>query len=56
MRLLIVEDDQRLTRLMAQVLGEEHFTVDVAHKGDTGLDLILRSYCATIARQRNETE
>ena len=42
MRILIVEDDQRLTRLMAQVLGEEHFLVDVAHEGDTGLEMALR--------------
>jgi two-component system OmpR family response regulator len=42
MRILIVEDDRRLTRLMAQVLGEEHFSVDVAHEGDTGLELALR--------------
>jgi two-component system OmpR family response regulator len=42
MRILIVEDDQRLTRLMAQVLREENFSVDVAHEGDTGLELALR--------------
>jgi two-component system, OmpR family, response regulator len=42
MRILIIEDDQRLTRLIARVLEEEHFTVDVAHDGDTGLDLALR--------------
>jgi two-component system OmpR family response regulator len=42
MRILIVEDDRRLTRLMAQVLGEEQYLVDVAHEGDTGLDLALR--------------
>ena len=39
MRVLIVEDDQRLTRLMAQVLTEEHWSVDVAHDGDTGFEL-----------------
>lgn len=42
MRLLIIEDDQRLTRLMARVLEEERFTVDVANDGDTGLELALR--------------
>jgi two-component system OmpR family response regulator len=42
MRILIVEDDRRLTRLMAQVLSEEQYIVDVAHEGDTGLDLALR--------------
>lgn len=39
MRVLIVEDDQRLTRLMAQVLAEEHWAVDVAHDGEAGFEL-----------------
>jgi len=42
MRILIIEDDQRLTRLMRQVLEEEKLAVDVAHDGDTGLELALR--------------
>jgi DNA-binding response OmpR family regulator len=42
MRVLIIEDDQRLARLMARVLTEEHFSVDEAHDGDTGLELALR--------------
>lgn len=42
MRILIIEDDQRLTRLMKRVLEEEHFAVDVAHDGDTGLEIALR--------------
>lgn len=42
MRVLIIEDDERLARLMARVLEEEHFNVDVAHDGDTGLDMALR--------------
>jgi DNA-binding response OmpR family regulator len=42
MRVLVVEDDQRLARLMTRVLGEEHIAVDVAHDGDTGLELALR--------------
>ncbi len=42
MRVLIIEDDQRLARLVARVLGEVHYQVDVAHDGDTGLDLALR--------------
>jgi DNA-binding response OmpR family regulator len=42
MRLLIVEDDTRLTQLMVRVLSRERFEVDVAHDGDTGLDLALR--------------
>ena len=42
MRILIVEDDQRLARLMARVLAEEHLASDVANDGDTGLELALR--------------
>jgi two-component system OmpR family response regulator len=42
MRILIIEDDQRLTRLIKQVMEEEKLTVDVAHDGDTGLELALR--------------
>ena len=42
MRVLIIEDDERLARLMARVLEEERFTVDVAHDGDTGLEMALR--------------
>lgn len=42
MRILLVEDDQRLTRLIARVLEEERHVVDVAHDGDSGLELALR--------------
>ena len=42
MRVLFVEDDQRLTRLMTRVLEEEHISVDTANDGDTGLELALR--------------
>ena len=42
MRVLIIEDDQRLARLMARVLHEEHLSVDTANDGDTGLELALR--------------
>ncbi|MCJ7706528.1 MAG: response regulator transcription factor [Anaerolineales bacterium] len=42
MRILLIEDDQRLARLVARVLEEERFTVDVAHDGDSGLELALR--------------
>jgi two-component system, OmpR family, response regulator len=43
MRILIIEDDQRVARLMKRVLEEEGFTVDAAHDGDSGLELALRS-------------
>ena len=39
MRVLIIEDDRRLARLIASVLTEEGFAVDVAHDGESGLDL-----------------
>lgn len=42
MRILVIEDDQRLARLMARVLQEEGFGIDLAHDGDTGLELALR--------------
>ena len=42
MRILIVEDDKRLTRLMQKVLEEEKFQVDVSNRGDLGLEIGLR--------------
>lgn len=41
MRILIIEDDERLTRVMARVLRQERFDVDLAHDGETGLDQAL---------------
>ncbi|NJO83744.1 MAG: response regulator transcription factor [Blastochloris sp.] len=42
MRILLIEDDRRLARLVARVLSEEHYQVDVAHDGESGLELALR--------------
>ncbi|HMK08681.1 MAG TPA: response regulator transcription factor [Anaerolineales bacterium] len=42
MRVLIIEDDARLARLIAKVLQEDDVAVDVAADGETGLDLALR--------------
>lgn len=42
MRVLVIEDDQRLARLIARVLDEEHMQTDVVHDGASGLDLALR--------------
>ncbi len=42
MRVLIIEDDKRLARLIHSVLDEENYTVDAANDGDTGLELALR--------------
>jgi DNA-binding response OmpR family regulator len=41
-RILIVEDDKRLARLIERVLREERHTVDVAHDGESGLDMLLQ--------------
>src|SRR5687767_12160407 len=41
MHILIVEDEQRLARLLQRVLTEERHTVDVAHAGNDGLGLAL---------------
>mgnify|MGYP001085751313 CR=1 FL=1 len=42
MHVLIIEDDQRMARLLAEELDAERITADVAHDGDTGLALVLR--------------
>jgi len=41
MHVLVVEDEQRLAYLLRRVLLEERHSVDVAHDGNTGLDLAL---------------
>lgn len=43
MRVLVIEDDRRLANLIQKVLEEEHFGVDLAHDGDLGLEIALRS-------------
>lgn len=42
MRVLLIEDDKRLARLIGSVLDEEHFAYDIIHDGDSGLELALR--------------
>lgn len=42
MRVLLIEDDKRLANLIRKVLESEHFDVDVAHDGDTGVEIALR--------------
>jgi len=42
MRVLLIEDDQKLANIVQQVLQGEHYTVDVANDGDTGLEFALR--------------
>jgi len=41
MKVLIIEDDAKLARLIEGVLREEHFTVDVAPDGESGLGMAL---------------
>src|SRR5947199_52185 len=41
MHILVVEDEQRLAYLLRRVLLEERHTVDLAHDGQSGLDLTL---------------
>lgn len=43
MRVLIIEDDKRLTHLMRKVLEAEKFSVDVANDGDLGVEIALRA-------------
>ena len=42
MRVLLIEDDQRLSNLINRVLQDEGHKVDSAKDGDTGLELALR--------------
>jgi two-component system OmpR family response regulator len=42
MRILLIEDDRRLSKLIRQVLEDENFAVDVAFDGDTGVEIALR--------------
>ncbi|HEX7973889.1 MAG TPA: response regulator transcription factor [Anaerolineales bacterium] len=42
MRILLIEDDKRLANLIRQVLEAEHFSVDMAHDGDLGVEIALR--------------
>ncbi len=42
MKILLIEDDRKLARLIERVLTDEYHNVDVADDGDTGLELALR--------------
>ena len=41
MHILVVEDEQRLARLLQRVLTEERHAVDITHTGGKGLELAL---------------
>jgi two-component system OmpR family response regulator len=42
MRVLLIEDDKRLTAIMKKVLMAEKMTVDIAHDGDMGVEMALQ--------------
>lgn len=41
MRILVVEDEKKVARFIQQGLEEEHYTVDVAHDGEAGLQMAV---------------
>lgn len=41
MRVLLIEDDRKLARLIERALRDEHHQVDLAYEGDSGLDMAL---------------
>ncbi|MFZ1794003.1 MAG: response regulator, partial [Anaerolineae bacterium] len=49
MRILIIEDDEKLAKLMGRVLEKEHHAIELAHDGDIGLEFALQgAYDAAI--------
>lgn len=42
MRVLLIEDDRRLTAVMKKVLTAEKMMVDIAHDGDLGVEMALQ--------------
>jgi two-component system OmpR family response regulator len=42
MRVLLIEDDRRLTAIMKKVLTAEKMMVDIAHDGDMGVEMALQ--------------
>jgi len=43
MKILLIEDDKRLAKLVKQVLEDEHYSVDVENEGECGLEVALRA-------------
>jgi two-component system response regulator CpxR len=41
--LMIIDDDRELCKLLVEYLTPEGFTVDTAHDGETGIEMILNS-------------
>jgi two-component system, OmpR family, response regulator len=42
MKILLIEDDKRLAKLIKQVLEDEKYSLDVENDGETGLEAALR--------------
>jgi DNA-binding response OmpR family regulator len=43
MKILLIEDDKRLAKLVKQVLEDESYAVDVENDGESGLEVALRA-------------
>ncbi|HCS40679.1 MAG: response regulator transcription factor [Anaerolineaceae bacterium] len=43
MKILLIEDDKRLAKLVKQVLEDESYSVDVENEGESGLEVALRA-------------
>lgn len=48
MRLLVIEDDVKLSQFIRDMLEDEHFQVDIAHDGGIGLELAFTGSHAVI--------
>ena len=42
MKILLIEDDKRLAKLIKQVLEDEKYSIDIENDGETGLEVALR--------------
>ena len=42
MKILLIEDDKRLAKLVRGVLEEEHYSVEIEMDGENGLECALR--------------
>ena len=48
MKILLIEDDEAIARMIAEGLAEDHFSVDIAHDGVQGYEWALRQSHALI--------
>jgi DNA-binding response OmpR family regulator len=44
MKILVIEDEKKVAKFIQQGLEEEHYTVDVAHDGESGSKLAQSGY------------